>query len=794
MRMTKSLVVGLFISAFLFQSLDAQKPDQILNNWSDKSPLEKVYLHLDRENYIAGETAWFKAYLYSDYQPDTISTVVYVELADASGVFIRRVAFPVLLGTAFGQIDLPENLNAGTYQLRSYTPTMLNIDHSYSGRQSVFIYGKKKTNPVALERKTRIEFFPEGGNLLAGASNVVAFKATNEKGLPLDIRAKLFNSKDEVVSTLESYHDGMGMFDLSPVGGEKYYVIDDGDAIAQKFYIPGATTKAIALSIIPHPQGHFFEINQKSSESVFRAAYMIGQMQHRVVFRQDFAGNRETFQGLINTQKLHSGILQVTFFNKDNQPVAERLCFIDNKEYMQKGKLTADTVSFAAHGKNKFSIQLGDTVRGSFSVSVTDADYSLSAGRENNIFSSLLVTNDLKGYVHNPAWYFRSENDSVKTSIDLLMMTNGWRRFKWEELSQKSKEPVLHKDPAFITLAGKITLRDTKKAFDSKPLMMMMITEDSTRRVQMINTDRDGKFNIDSLLFFGKTRVMFADIRGKKSQYIDAHLTVDTSLKSYTLPNETVPGRNDHLLLASQSKYDADFEKIYKEKGELLEGVTVKSKKKKTALEELDEKYSSGAFATEARKTFDLVNSDEGQGYANILAYLRAKGFSPDFRSTSTISALGSYSAEVYLDEFLAEGDILESLPMSKIAMVKVYSNGFSGSWGNGPGGVIAIYTKKDQDLWNSIDARPTSITYQGFTMIKEFYAPDYSVKSSNIKPDSRITLDWRANILVNNLNPRIPISFYNNDRTKKFKVVVEGMTVDGKMLMIEETISSKGF
>jgi hypothetical protein len=176
-----------------------------------------------------------------------------------------------------------------------------------------------------------------------------------------------------------------------------------------------------------------------------------------------------------------------------------------------------------------------------------------------------------------------------------------------------------------------------------------------------------------------------------------------------------------------------------------------------------------------------------------VLEYLRAKGFSPDFRSTSTISALGEYSAEVYLDEFMADGSILESLPMSKIAMVKIYSN-FSGSWGNGPGGAIAIYSKKGEDLWNNIDARPATITYNGYSVVKEFYAPDYVVKSQKYTPDSRITIDWRPNILINNLNPRIPFSFYNNDRTKRFKVVVEGMTFDGKMLFIEEIVTTKGF
>jgi hypothetical protein len=86
-------------------------------------------------------------------------------------------------------------------------------------------------------------------------------------------------------------------------------------------------------------------------------------------------------------------------------------------------------------------------------------------------------------------------------------------------------------------------------------------------------------------------------------------------------------------------------------------------------------------------------------------------------------------------------------------------------------------------------------VPYRGYSVVKEFYAPDYAVnQSAKAAGDDRITLDWRPDILVNNVNPRIPLTFYNNDRSKSFKVVVEGMTTDGRMLLIEQTITRKGF
>ena len=111
----------------LFLGADAQKPEELLGQLAKQSPIEKAYLHFDRDNYLAGETAWFKAYLYSDYQPDTISSVLYVELLNESSVLISRKVLPVLLGCTNGQIELPDSLITGTYFIRTYSPRHFHI-------------------------------------------------------------------------------------------------------------------------------------------------------------------------------------------------------------------------------------------------------------------------------------------------------------------------------------------------------------------------------------------------------------------------------------------------------------------------------------------------------------------------------------------------------------------------------------------------------------------------------------------------------------------------------------------
>lgn len=793
----------IFFTFFICLLSQAQKPEQLLSNWSAKSPIEKVYLHFDRDNYIAGETAWFKAYLYSDYQPDTITTSLYTELINEAGTVISRAIVPVMLGTTNGHFELSDSLKTGSYLFRAYSPTMLNQDADFTSKRNIIIYGKKSNPSVQPKEKlTRLEFFPEGGNLITGFLNMVAFKATNENGLPAAVKGTIQNEKNEIVTSFNSLHDGMGMFELTPAPNEKYFAVLEADAFKQKYPLPEQTNKGIALMVIPHPQGNFFELKQRKDDPAFQVAYMIGQMQHHIVFKQEFKTFKEEIQGIINTQHLHSGVLQVTFFNKDDQPLAERLCFVNNKEYLLRGEIMADTINFSPKGKNRISLQLKDTVQGSFSVSIIDPEYSLLPEREENIFSNLLLTADLRGYINNPAYYFSSDNDSVKTALDLVMMTNGWRRFKWTELSQKVNQPGKYKDGSFITLSGKVTLRDTKKPFTEKPLLMMLMAADSSRSMQMATTDKLGNFRLDSMLLFGKSRILFSDIRGKKSQFIDVSMAPDSLSRTFFLPPILPPFKGvDFFAGTTQQKMNIDYDAIQKAAGLMLEEVVLKAKKKKSLLQELDERYTNGQFSGDANKVIDLVSSDDAMAYNNIFDYLQTRvnglqievnGFDYEvyYRQQASMSSLGNFPMVLYLDEIETDAAFISTIPANQVAMVKLYSS-FAAATGNAPGGVLSIYTKKGSDMSDVMQHAADMVRYNGYSVIKEFYAPDYAVdKSAKEQADNRITLGWRPNILINNLNPRIPVTFYNSDRTKRFKIVVEGMTLDGKMLMIEKIIS----
>jgi hypothetical protein len=772
---------------------NAQSPQEKLAKWVDSQPIEKIYLHLDRQNYVAGQTAWFKAYLLSDYLPDTISTNLYVELLDSSAHLIDRRILPILAATSQGQFDLPDSLATGYYFIRAFTPSMLVRDSEFVYMRNLYIYGKQSERFSKANNFLRLEFFPEGGNLIAGLRSSVAFKCTNEMGMPVSVIGRILDDNNSEVTHFSVFHDGMGLFDMEPSTGHRYHAVIDGSSAI--FELPVVLEKGIVLTIIPHPQGSFFEIQSSGDDPAFRPYSILGQMQNSTVFSKQLNNALREWQGVINTGNLHSGIMQVTVFNKEGMPLAERLCFVNNHEYQQQASLFTDTLNFSPRGKNKLRLSLVDTVQGSLSISVTDPAFDLAGQGDQNIVSTFLLTSDLRGYIHNPSWYFAGDDDTVKTSLDLVMMVNGWRRFSWNEISKSTVSSRHYNDRGFISIGGTAFIRGTRKPYGERPMLILLSDASRQRISQLTTTDKIGRFHADSLFFFGKARLLFSDIKGKKSEYIDVIPAEDSITRSFTLP---LPDRSwtiSRSLMPAQS-FAMDYDAILKANGIMLSNVTVTAKKK-TPIEEIDERYTRGAFSGFANRSIDLVNSEEANPYNNIFDYLQSRvpgldieqygsEYSVFYRQQATVSAMGVIPMVLFLDEIETDATFISAIPANQVALVKVFDH-FPAATGNAPGGALAIYTKSGKDYVSHKGPFSFGI-YNGYSVVKQFYAPDYSRNDTQPGGDHRITLDWRPSILCNFVNPSIPFSFYNNDRTKSFRVIVEGVTVTGKLIHLDKT------
>lgn len=783
----------------------AQPVTALLDAWSARTPLEKVYVQTDRDQYVPGETIWCKAYLLSDYLPDTISTSIYLELSHTNGTILNRKVFPVFFGTAACQIEIPDTIGSGACFLRAYTVTQLDQDTAFLWNKRLMVYGKKAM-PVTgpLQPVIRMRFFPEGGNFVTGLLNTIAFRAVDEKGMGVEVSGQIIDSKGSAVAEFSTLHDGMGMFDLTPVAGETYEAVPEQFAGTRKFSLPVPVSRGLVLRVMPDPGGKYYDIMQHGSDADMTAAYLVGQMQHHIVYRQEITQKEDWITGVIPVAQLPSGILQLTVFNAAGMPLAERLTFIDHQEYLLHAELRTDTLQFGPKALNHLTITLPDSVSGSFSVAITDPEFGTPRDREQHILSTFLLTDDLKGYIHDPAYYFSSVADTVKNALDLLLMTQGWRRFTWDKLAERVQSAPVYKDGSFITLSGKIQLRDSKRPLSDRELLVMITSADSSQsHAQLMTTGADGGFRMDSLIFYGPSRVLVSDIAGKKSKWIDVYPGPDSINRSFPLKSLNTA---QYPLTGLQGddparmRFSPAYEDYMKSGGLMLQGITVKSIRR-TALQQLDEKYTSGIFSGLAHTTLDLVNTNERIVSRNIFDYIQSKiagvrvvqngtNINVYYRQTTSLTSIGGIPMILYLDEMQTDAAMISTIPANQIAMVKVFSS-FPGAEGNGANGVLAIYTKKPDDLTSVFSSSTDFFRVNGYSVRKEFYTPDYTGADSikTALADNRLTLHWQPEVLVNGAAPVIPVRFFNNDKSRAFRVVLEGMSWDGRLLYFEKII-----
>ena len=134
---TMKSVFAILISFCILTEVKAQSAGEILEKLRDSFPQEKIHVHFDRQAYKAGETIWFKAYLFNGFQLSDLSTNFFVDLLDEDGIVIASKKLPIIGSTVSGSITLTESLPSGHYLFRAYTPWMLNFDPSFVFQQGI---------------------------------------------------------------------------------------------------------------------------------------------------------------------------------------------------------------------------------------------------------------------------------------------------------------------------------------------------------------------------------------------------------------------------------------------------------------------------------------------------------------------------------------------------------------------------------------------------------------------------------------------------------------------------------
>jgi hypothetical protein len=793
------LLTGLLI-LFSFSIAKAQVLDSTLAVYSAKYQQERTYLHYDKTAYVPGETIWFKAYLMQGILPAEGSKTFYIDWVDDKGKLLNHSSAPVLDGgVTNGQFEIPENYNGSFIHVRAYTKWMLNFDSAFLYRKNIRIIQKNAAPPETLPTVvTTLQFFPEGGDLVAGIKNKIAFKANDQWGRPVRIKG-VIQKNGVVIDSLKTLHDGMGFIFLIPQDGAKYIAKwKDPKNKEQTAELPAIHSTGISMQIGMGPGKRYFTLSRNADATDnLKTLHLVGTMQQTLVFKAN-ANLKEnaTTSGIIPIESLPTGVLTITVFDNDWNAIAERITFINNNEYFFPAELTVQKYGLSKRGRNEIELKVPENIEANLSVSVTDA--FIESDSSDNIISQLLLSGDLKGRVYRPSYYFRNNSDSITQQLDLVMLTNGWRRFKWEDIT-KGKFPLITypKDTTYLTLSGKLFGLSPGQLQSGGSIIMMVKEKDSAAKMMMAVVARDGTFNNPVYIFFDSLRVYFRPAKplvGASVSFMTSRLAaLNYSDKNFAgtpfFPDTT--GYYRHAMLAAEA---ASI--LQQWKGKMLEAVTVTAKKKPT-VQVLDEKYTSGLFKGFDALQFDVVNDPFASGAQNIFNYLQGKVAGLQINTGAGTPSLQWRGGPplLYLDENATDPSMISGIPVQDIAYIKVFRPPFMGSgggmYGSGSNGAIAIYTRKGDDANSKPGTGLSANTVAGYSPIKEFYSPNYSTfVRSNEQRDVRTTLYWKPQIITTARKNIFTLVFYNTDVfSKAVRVVVEGMTKEGQLTHLEQVI-----
>ena len=746
-----------------------------LQLYHKERPQEKLYLHLDKPFYAAGENVWFKAYVVeaSLHSLDSQSSVVYVELIDATKTVFKRQMFYASGGLTFGDFQLPDTLREGNYAIRAYTNYMKNFGEDFFFIKEFPVLNPLSSHPTSGEPyaadSLSLQFFPEGGNLVACGFNRVAFKALSPDGKGFNVEGTIVDENNTVVTSFKSQHNGMGVMRINPVHGKKYFArIAKPYVVSRPYPLPGLTEKGYIMQV--DAVGKNIKVivftNTDKPATGDHSVNIVVQSRGQAYHAQQGTINNNAFFTLIPKTKFPDGISQITVFDSEGRPVAERLIHQNNQEYI---KLNVETDT-SSYGKRKMVTILADALYrngapalGSFSISVYDErlvqnpeEYPLT------ISNYLSLTSDLRGHIEDPGYYFKDSLMETKKNLDLLMMVNGWRRFTWSDILIGKLPSLVYHHEHGIPIQGKVLKTGGKRPPAGSVIKVM--TMDG--KVVRLSPDSLGNFYTDSLLYYDSMVVVFQteNQKGKKQPYkFSLNPAVPPPPSAYRFTSFREFDATPFLQQKADEKSIENSSKV-----KVIDEVTITAKRDEPD-PRLQNPNGPGGRVIDVNK--DLGG---GLGYASINQMLFA-------RVAGLVYIDGAWSIRKQpvvfaVNNMQVSADYVNLVSPTDVDLIEVLFNAVQYSGQH----VISIYLKDGSSISNYEPVGVNQVKLAGFYEAREFYSPNYDVKDNRHSlEDKRTTLFWEP-MMMTDSQGRAAVAFYTGDVASRYRVVLEGITADG--------------
>jgi len=781
-KMNQYLSKPLFATAFAIiacVSANAQSLTELktnVENFKKQVLKEKIYVHVNKDFYLTGEILWFKVYNVegASHVPLDLSKVAYIELLDSKHSPVLQTKVTLKNGEGAGSIYLPASVSGGNYLLRVYTAWMKNFDADSFFEKAITVVNlaqdPEKAQLAAADFD--VQLMPEGGNLIESLSSKVAVKVSDSHGRGVNYKGAIVDNNNDTVARFSPLKMGIGTFLFTPSAGKTYKaVVKVGNrsvtkalpAVASSGYViqaedKGASWEVTLNSKVTNPSERVYLLLHNSA-SVQAAAEVV------------LANNAGKYT--IEKSKLADGVNQLTVFNAQRQPVAERLIF---KRPGKQLKIDAKTDAAAYDKRQQVNLNIStadETAKAqasSLSVSVYRVD-SLQRADEAGINSFVWLSADVKGLVESPDYYFKDDSRETNQAIDNLLLAQGWRAFNWSDATAGSK-PTFQFAPEYDgqIVSGTISNRSTGRP---APNTLTYVSFPGTKaRLFSARSDANGRFFFNSGFVYGANEVVlqanhFVDTTTYKielaSPYADKYS--NTSIPAFNVsPAQKSVFAEHSLSMQVQNAYqstgmrqfystETDSSSFYGTPGKrfVLDQFT-----RFTTMEEVMREFVSYIF---------LVRKDKK-------LYLKAFNQRGVFNDEPLVMVDG---VPVFDNNKIFEVDPLKVKKVD-ILPERVF---------NGAGvfeGVVNLTTYKGDMSSFELNPKAVLLDYEGLQLQRQFYSPGYNTaddKASRL-PDFRNALYWNPN-LATAQDGKTAVSYFTSDLPGKYVGILQGIGNNGR-------------
>lgn len=463
-----------------------------ISNHLSGYPSELVYLQTSKDIYETGEDLWFKIYQL-DAQSLALSDqskTLYLQMVNDKDSVVWHEKYAIEGGIAKGHVYIDEKLSEGNYFLETYTR------NSYYRDTTGILLGKKirivknithNNQQEDIEDLSGFKFdvYPEGGNLVSNLRSTLAFKATHGKDYPVDVEGILYED-EEMLTTFKSSHDGMGIISFTPFAGKKYRIeLMNGNS----YSLPEIYKQGMTLRLTKQDRENLEFILSQSEGLPEQEIYLLGQIRGMVCCVAK-GMLKDYLKVKIPTSEFpYQGIAEFTLFDSTMQPIAERLVYV-HAEKKLRISIKPEKDKYVLREKVTLKIKVTDEedkpVKTHLGISVFDKAYSNPA----NILTHCYLTSQIRGTIHNPVYYFDEANKDRMNAMDLLLLTQGWRRYLWNTNSPKYRGEIFLTDE----ITGVQRIENKKKNKETESSEQLIQVSGSEGNPVFIMTDSAGNF------------------------------------------------------------------------------------------------------------------------------------------------------------------------------------------------------------------------------------------------------------------------------------------------------------